>query len=93
MIDVNFIISNNYYEWSSTIIISGMHNISRMNMMIIDESFVSFDVERRNKIENIINMILSKYERVIVISHMEEIRGIVEDRIEIERKENASYIK
>ena len=74
-----------------------MHNISRMNMMIIDESFVSFDVERRNKIENIINMILSKYERVIVISHMEEIRGIVEDRIEIDRRDNgkdiASYIK
>ena len=68
-----------------------------MNMMIIDESFVSFDVERRNMIESIIKMILSRYEKVIVISHMEEIRGMVEDRIEIERrskdKEIVSYIR
>jgi DNA repair exonuclease SbcCD ATPase subunit len=82
---------------SFRIIISGIRNISRMNMMIIDESFVSFDVERRNMIESIIKMILSRYEKVIVISHMEEIRGMVEDRIEIERrskdKEIVSYIR
>jgi DNA repair exonuclease SbcCD ATPase subunit len=78
---------------SFRIIISGIRNISRMNMMFIDESFVSFDVERRNMIESIIKMILSRYEKVIVISHMEEIRGIVEDRIEIERNESVSYIK
>jgi exonuclease SbcC len=72
--------------------ISNIKCISRSDMMIIDESFISFDKDNRNKIEDIIEMILTKYRRVLVISHMEELQEIIRERINIRSERCISYI-
>jgi DNA repair exonuclease SbcCD ATPase subunit len=72
--------------------ISNIKCISRSDMMIIDESFISFDKENRNKIEDILEMILTKYKRVLVISHMEELQDIIKERINIRSERGISYI-
>jgi DNA repair exonuclease SbcCD ATPase subunit len=72
--------------------VSNIKCISRSDMMIIDESFISFDKDNRNKIEDIIEMILTKYKRVLVISHMEELQEIIRERINIRSERGISYI-
>jgi DNA repair exonuclease SbcCD ATPase subunit len=72
--------------------VSNIKCISRSDMMIIDESFISFDKDNRNKIEDIIEMILTKYRRVLVISHMEELQDIIRERIEIRSERGVSRI-
>ena len=72
--------------------VSNIKCISRSDMMIIDESFISFDKDNRNKIEDIIEMILTKYRRVLVISHMEELQEIIRERINIRSERGISYI-
>jgi DNA repair exonuclease SbcCD ATPase subunit len=71
---------------------SSMDDLTRSNIMIIDESFVSFDKERRDLIRDIIRMILTKYERVLIISHMEELQNIIPSRIEIKSVHGVSSI-
>jgi DNA repair exonuclease SbcCD ATPase subunit len=71
---------------------SSMDDRTKSNIMIIDESFVSFDKDKRETIKDIIGMILTKYEKVLVISHMEEMQNIIPDRIEIKVENGVSKI-
>ena len=54
-------------------------------MMIIDESFVSFDKERKELIPLIIKEIIKRYDKLLIISHMEELKDIVQEKIEIKK--------
>lgn len=68
------------------------NSICKSTIMFIDESFVSFDSVRRGMIRHIIMEILKRYKKVLIISHMEELKGIVNDSIEIKKFNNISAV-
>jgi len=66
--------------------------LCKSNMMMIDESFISFDFDHRAKIPLIINEICKRYDKVFIISHMDELNNLIFDRINIFKKYNISNI-
>ncbi|MFA5733017.1 MAG: SbcC/MukB-like Walker B domain-containing protein, partial [Acidithiobacillus sp.] len=65
---------------------------SKLKTLIIDERISGLDNENINQFIEVINKISSKFERIIVISHITEILSAFDDSIIIEKNENGSYI-
>lgn len=66
---------------------------AKPNFLIIDEGWSCMDSENLNNIGNIMAYIKSQYEHVIIISHIEELRGQADYVINIEKNNGYSYIK
>ena len=66
--------------------------LCRSSIMFIDESFVSYDTKRKMMIENVLVEILTRYEKVFLISHMNELKDRVKDTISIVKNDNISTI-
>jgi hypothetical protein len=66
--------------------------ICKSSMMMIDESFNSFDIDRRLLLPLIIEEILKRYDKILIISHMEELKNLVKKTIKIKKINDISTI-
>ena len=67
---------------------------SNIKMFLMDECFKEFDVNNKNKIYKIINIIKDKYDNVVLVSHDEYIKSLCDKVIDIKiDKNNMSYIR
>ena len=58
------------------IVLNSMNVVMKNNFLIIDEGFGTCDDKNIHKIINLINMIKTEYEIVLIISHLNEIKNI-----------------
>ena len=66
---------------------------SRMQTLVIDEGFGSQDQSGRQKLVEAINEVRSDFAKVLVITHMEELKDAFPARIEVEKTLEGSRVK
>jgi exonuclease SbcC len=66
---------------------------ARLQMLVIDEGFGSQDVEGRQRLIEAINQVQHDFARVLVITHLEELKDVFPARIEVEKTVNGSQLK
>ena len=66
---------------------------AKPNFLIIDEGWSCLDADNLNNIGSIINYIKMKYQHVIIISHLDELKTQADYVINIEKSNGYSYIK
>ncbi len=66
---------------------------ARLQMLVIDEGFGSQDVEGRQRLIEAINQVQHDFARVLVITHLEELKDVFPARIEVEKTINGSQLK
>ncbi len=66
---------------------------ARLQMLVIDEGFGSQDVEGRQRLIEAINRVQHDFARVLVITHLEELKDVFPARIEVEKTVNGSQLK
>lgn len=65
----------------------------RLQMLVIDEGFGSQDSEGRQRLIEIINMVRDDFARILVITHLEELKDAFPARIEVEKTPRGSTIQ
>ncbi|MGW8318233.1 MAG: AAA family ATPase [Candidatus Promineifilaceae bacterium] len=65
---------------------------ARLQTLVIDEGFGSQDPIGRQRLVEAINIVKSDYERILVITHVEELRDAFPVRIEVEKGASGSVI-
>ena len=65
---------------------------SKPDFMIIDEGFVSFDSKNLGSVGKILKKILEKFNYIIIISHLEQLKSDMTSRYYITSKGSTSYI-
>jgi exonuclease SbcC len=66
---------------------------ARLQMLVIDEGFGSQDVEGRQRLIEAINQVQHDFARVLVITHLEELKDVFPARIEVEKTATGSQLK
>ncbi|MGD0005012.1 MAG: SbcC/MukB-like Walker B domain-containing protein [Anaerolineaceae bacterium] len=66
---------------------------ARLQMLVIDEGFGSQDVEGRQRLIEAINRVQHDFARVLVITHLEELKDAFPARIEVEKTASGSSLK
>ena len=66
---------------------------ARLQTLVIDEGFGSQDSEGRQKLVEAINLIRDDFEKILVITHLEELKDAFSTRIEIEKTRKGSEIR
>lgn len=66
---------------------------AKPNFFIIDEGWSCLDDENLSNIDTIMNYIKNQFEHVIIISHLEALKSQADYIINIDRKNNYSYVK
>ncbi len=61
--------------------------------MIIDEGFGSQDSAGREKLVEAINSIQDDFEKILVITHIEELKNAFDERIEVTKTAEGSMIE
>jgi len=62
-------------------------------ILIIDEGFGSQDAQGRERLVEAINAVAPEFEKVLVITHMEELKELFPVRIEVTRTEQGSMVR
>jgi len=75
------------------ITLSKLTQMNSTNFLIIDEGWGNFDETNRKNIPLLFEVLKSEFKYVILISHMEDIKSMVEKEISIKLKEGYSNIK
>ena len=65
----------------------------KSDMLIIDEGFGALDDSNLESCSRLLQMLKRWFKTIIVISHVDAIKDIVDDTIEILSKEKDSYVK
>jgi len=60
--------------------------------MIIDEGLGTLDVENLGSMHTLFNILKTQFDFLIVISHLDAVRDMVDSLIEIKREDGFSYI-
>ena len=66
---------------------------ARLQMLVIDEGFGSQDAQGRQRLIEAINSVKSNFARILVITHLEELKDAFPTRIEVEKTERGSTVK
>ena len=66
---------------------------ARLQTLVIDEGFGSQDADGRQRLIEAINLVSHDFEKIIVITHLEELKDVFPARIEIEKTPQGSKIK
>ena len=66
---------------------------ARLQMLVIDEGFGSQDSEGRQRLVEAINQVQHDFARVLVITHLEELKDAFPARIEVEKTASGSHLK
>ena len=66
---------------------------ARLRMLVIDEGFGSQDAEGRQRLIQAINMVQKDFSKILVITHLEELKDVFPARIEVEKTINGSSVR
>ncbi len=66
---------------------------ARLRTLVIDEGFGSQDAEGRQRLIEAINMVSADFAKVLVITHMEELKDAFPARIEVSKMERGSQVE
>ena len=65
----------------------------RLQMLVIDEGFGSQDAEGRQRLIEVINLVRTDFARILVITHLEQLKDAFPARIEVEKTLRGSQVK
>jgi DNA repair protein SbcC/Rad50 len=65
----------------------------RLQMLVIDEGFGSQDAEGRQRLIEVINLVREDFARILVITHLEQLKDVFPARIEVEKTPRGSQVK
>ena len=66
---------------------------ARLQTLVIDEGFGSQDVQGRQRLIEAINLVKHDFAKILVITHLDELKDAFPNRIEVEKTERGSTIK
>ncbi|MBI9050695.1 MAG: SMC family ATPase [Anaerolineaceae bacterium] len=66
---------------------------ARLQTLVIDEGFGSQDAIGRQRLVEVINLIRSDFEKILIITHLEELKDSFSARIEVEKSDKGSMIE
>jgi DNA repair protein SbcC/Rad50 len=66
---------------------------ARLQMLFIDEGFGSQDADGRQRLIEAINLVSSEFSRILVITHLEELKDHFPARVEVEKTLRGSQIR
>lgn len=72
--------------------LSSITNKSKAKMFVIDQGFGVLDYENISYFNKILAFIADKYETLVIISHLDSMRELLEDRIQVTYKDGISRI-
>lgn len=65
---------------------------ARLQMLVIDEGFGSQDEDGRQRLVEAINGVLGKFEKVLVVTHIDALKDAFPTRIEVSKGEEGSFV-
>ena len=65
---------------------------ARLQMLVIDEGFGSQDAQGRQRLIQAINAVKDDFAKILVITHLEELKDVFPTRIEVEKTETGSMV-
>jgi DNA repair exonuclease SbcCD ATPase subunit len=68
-------------------------NGTNLQTLFIDEGFTAFDGVNANKIQDIFDILLEKYNNIVIMSHMDVVKEIANTRIDIVREKDTRISK
>ena len=66
---------------------------ARLQTLVIDEGFGSQDVQGRQRLIEAINLVKKDFAKILVITHLDELKDAFPTRIEVEKTESGSVVK
>ncbi len=66
---------------------------ARLQTLVIDEGFGSQDAQGRRRLIEAINMVRADFAKILVITHIEELKDEFPNRIEVEKTERGSIVR
>ncbi|HUH97013.1 MAG TPA: SMC family ATPase [Anaerolineales bacterium] len=66
---------------------------ARLQTLVIDEGFGSQDVQGRQRLIEAINLVRSDFAKILVITHLDELKDAFPTRIEVEKTDHGSTIQ
>ena len=66
---------------------------ARLQTLVIDEGFGSQDAEGRQRLVEAINLVQDDFEKILVITHLEELKDVFPTRIEVEKTPRGSQVR
>ncbi|MEP6894593.1 MAG: SMC family ATPase [Chloroflexota bacterium] len=66
---------------------------ARLQTLVIDEGFGSQDVQGRQRLIEAINLVKHDFAKILIITHLEELKDAFPTRIEIEKTERGSVVR
>jgi exonuclease SbcC len=66
---------------------------ARLQMLVIDEGFGSQDAQGRQRLIEAINLVKNDFAKILVITHLDELKDSFPTRIEVEKTERGSVIR
>lgn len=66
---------------------------ARLQTLVIDEGFGSQDVQGRQRLIEAINAVKNDFEKIFIITHLDELKDAFPNRIEIEKTERGSTVR
>jgi DNA repair exonuclease SbcCD ATPase subunit len=67
-------------------------NLPKPNFLIVDEGFGTLDSEHLNSMQNLFNSLKTHFDFILIISHLDNARDMVDNLIEIKKEDNYSYV-
>jgi DNA repair exonuclease SbcCD ATPase subunit len=68
-------------------------NLPKPNFLILDEGMGVLDADNMTSMNNLFNILKSQFDFVIIISHLDVVRDMVDNLIEIKKEDGYSYIQ
>ena len=68
-------------------------NLPRPNFLAIDEGFGTMDSDNLNSIYNLFQYLKSQFQFALIVSHIDSMRDVVDNLIEIKKVEGFSHVK
>jgi exonuclease SbcC len=66
---------------------------ARLQTLVIDEGFGSQDTQGRQRLVEAINLVRKDFARILVITHIDELKDVFPTRIEVEKTPDGSLVK
>ncbi len=66
---------------------------ARLQTLVIDEGFGSQDIQGRQKLIEAINLVKNDFAKILIITHLDELKDAFPNRIEVEKTERGSSVK
>jgi exonuclease SbcC len=66
---------------------------ARLQTLVIDEGFGSQDVQGRQRLIEAINLVKNDFAKILVITHLDELKDVFPTRIEVEKTDRGSTLK